>query len=98
MKALLVCLCMLTLPLRADVTGTILGNARDSSGAALVGVKVATTNLETSLNQQTQTNEAGEFRFLSLPAGTYRVEAELSGFQKAVVDNIVLNVDQQRRV
>src|SRR5437868_12181102 len=98
MKALLVCLCMLTLPLRADVTGTILGNVRDPSGAALVGVKVAATNVETNLSQQTVTSVAGEYRFQSLPAGMYRVEAELSGFQKFLADNIVLNVDQQRRV
>lgn len=98
MKALFVLLCLLTLPLRADVTGTILGNVRDPSGAALVGVKVAATNVETNLSQQTVTSVAGEYRFLSLPAGTYRVEAELSGFQKFLTDNIVLNVDQQRRV
>ena len=98
MKTLFVLLCLSTLPLRADVTGTILGNVRDPSGAALVGVKVAATNVETNLSQQTVTSAAGEYRFLSLPAGTYRVEAELSGFQKFLTDNIVLNVDQQRRV
>jgi hypothetical protein len=98
MKTLLVLLCLSTLPLRADVTGTILGNVRDASGAALVGVKVAATNVETNLSQQTVTSAAGEYRFLSLPAGTYRVEAELSGFQKFLTDNIVLNVDERRRV
>ena len=35
----------LALPsMRADVTATILGNARDSSGAAVPGVKVTVTN------------------------------------------------------
>ncbi len=84
--------------LRADVTGTILGNARDSSGAALVGVNVSATNTETNLHVQAVTDAAGEFRFQSLPAGTYKVEATLNGFQKFVTDNIVLSVDQQRRV
>jgi hypothetical protein len=97
-------LCWLTLPwltvewLRADVAGTILGNARDPSGAAMVGVSISATNVETNLSLRTSTDTAGEYRFLSLPAGTYRLEATLSGFQKFVTDNIVLSVDQQRRV
>src|SRR5579884_377848 len=85
-------------PLRADVTATILGNARDSSGAVLPGVKVTATNVDTNLSQTTTTDTAGEYRFLSLPIGTYRVEAELSGFQKFTAENIVLTVDQQRRL
>src|ERR1700686_4654870 len=101
---LLAFLCLLTLPfltvelLRADVAGTILGNARDPSGAAMVGVTISATNVETNLSQRTSTDVAGEYRFLSLPGGTYRLEATLSGFQKFVTDNIVLSVDQQRRV
>ena len=69
-------LCLWTAPaLRADVTGTILGNVRDPSGAAVAGVKVVATNVETNLSQPTQSDVAGEYRFLSLPAGTYKVEA-----------------------
>src|SRR5215472_18564214 len=86
------------LPLRADVTATILGNVRDSSGAVLPGAKVTATNVDTNLSQTTTTDAAGEYRFLSLPVGTYRVNAELSGFQKFTAENIVLTVDQQRRV
>ena len=42
--------------LRADVTGQILGTALDTSGAAVPGVKVVATNLDTNLSQQAVTN------------------------------------------
>jgi len=91
-------LCALAPALRADVTATILGNVRDSSSAALPRAKVTVTNIETNLTHSALTDTTGEYRFLSLPVGTYRVEAELAGFQRFLADNIVLTVDQQRRV
>src|SRR5437870_850245 len=84
--------------LRADVTGQILGIATDASGSAVPGVKVVATNLDTNLSQQTTTSVTGEYRFLSLPVGKYKVEAELQGFQKILEENIVLTVNEQRRV
>ena len=84
--------------LHAAVSASILGNATDSSGASLPGVKITAINVETNFTQSTTTDASGEYRFLSLPVGTYRVEAEMAQFQKFVADNIVLTVDQQRRV
>jgi hypothetical protein len=84
--------------LHADVTATMLGNAQDVTGAGLARVKITVSNIETNLSRTTITDPTGEYRFLSLPVGTYTVEAELSGFQKFVAGNIVLTVDQQRRV
>src|SRR5437588_11304132 len=98
-SAFLALFCLSIAPLlQADVTGTILGNVRGPSGAAVAGAKVVTTNMETNLSQQTVSDAAGEYRFMSLPTGTYRVEAELSGFQKFAAENIVRTVDQQRRL
>jgi len=93
-----VCVCFCAVVLRADVTATILGNARDTTGAALSHAKITVTNVDTNLSRTTVTDNTGEYRFLSLPAGTYTVEAELNGFQRFVAGNIVLSVDQQRRV
>jgi hypothetical protein len=99
-KALLAGLlcCVLQSSLRADVTATILGIARDSSGSVLPGVKVTVSNTETNFTRSTVTDQTGEFRFLSLPVGTYTVEGELSGFQTFAAANIILTVDQQHRV
>ena len=81
-------LCALPAALRADVTATILGNTTDSSSAALPHVKVTVTNIETNLTRTTLTDTTGEYRFLSLPVGTYRVEAELSPAERRVAETV----------
>jgi len=95
-------LCVLLCPfgtvLRADVTATILGTAHDSSLAAMPHVKITASNAATNFVRTTMTDATGEYRFLALPVGTYKIEAELAGFQKFVSDNIILTVDQQHRV
>jgi hypothetical protein len=90
--------CLFPTLLQADVTASILGTAMDKSGSAVPAVRVTATNIETGFQQSTMTDSRGEFRVLAMPVGTYRLEAELSGFQKFVEDNIVLTVDQQHRV
>src|SRR5215471_1239375 len=90
----------LTLPtaLEADVTGSILGTATDSTSAVLHGVEVVATNLETNLSQTTRTDSLGQYRILALPVGKYKVEASLSGFQKFLVTGVDLTVNEQHRV
>src|SRR5690242_4551419 len=84
--------------LKADVTGSILGTATDTSSAVLQGVVVVATNLETNLSQATRTDSAGQYRILALPVGRYKIEASLSGFQKFLVTGIDLTVNEQHRV
>jgi len=84
--------------LHADVTATILGTVHDPTSAAIQGVKLTVTNIETNLTRSVTTDAAGEYRFLSLPVGTYTVEAEQTGFQRFAEASIVLTVDQQRRI
>jgi hypothetical protein len=91
-------ICLFPGVLLADVTATILGTAMDKSGSAVPAVKIVATNIETGFQQSTTTDSHGEFRLLAMPVGIYRLEAELSGFQKFVEDNIVLTVDQQHRI
>src|SRR6266568_86634 len=84
--------------LKADVTGSILGTATDSTSAVVHGVEVVATNLETNLSQTARTDSVGQYRFLALPVGKYKVEASLAGFQKFLVTGIDLTVNEQHRV
>src|SRR5437773_10532498 len=71
-------------PLRADVTGTILGNVTDPSGAAVPGATVTLSHPDTGLTRQTATDSIGFYQFLAVPVGeNYIVEVELKGFQKS---------------
>src|SRR5579875_3454613 len=69
-------------------TGTILGTATDSTGAALVGAKVTATNIGTNVSQSSVTDAAGRYRIADLPIGTYSVQASQTGFQTVVHENI----------
>jgi hypothetical protein len=97
---LALCVLMAAWPVtgHADVTGTILGTVRDATGAAMPNVTITVTNIETNLVQTARSDASGDYRLLSLPVGTYRVEATESGFRKFVTENVVLQVNQERRV
>src|SRR5690349_10146605 len=84
--------------LRADITGTILGTVRDASGAFMPNVTITVTHTETNLVQTTHSDTSGDYRFLALPVGTYRIEATQPGFRKYLADNVGLQVNQERRV
>ena len=67
--AVAICVCLCPVVLRADVTATILGNARDTTGAALAHAKITVTNVDTNLSRTTVTDTTGEYRFLFAAGG-----------------------------
>lgn len=80
------------------VRGGMLGNVADTSGAAVPGVTVTITEVRTNLSQNTVTNESGNYTFPNVRDGLYRVEAELSGFKKAIRENVQVDVNTTIRV
>src|SRR5438552_5833955 len=78
--------------------GTILGTITDSSAAVIAKAKVTVTNAATNISQVMESNDDGNYTVPYLRPGTYRITVEAAGFQKAVVDNINLAVDQNVRV
>ncbi len=69
----------------AQFSGNIQGDVRDSSGAAVTGAAVTLTNVATTVNQATKTDAAGNYRFVSLAPGDYKVSVSASGFGPAAV-------------
>ena len=80
------------------VTGTLLGNVTDSSGAGVPGANVTVTEVDTNISRSAVSNDAGYFIFTSLQNGTYSVDAELVGFKKVVRQNIKVDVNTTIRV
>ena len=80
------------------VTGTLLGNVTDSSGAAVPGATVTATETQTNSSRTAISNEAGNYIFSSLRNGTYSVEAELQGFRKVIRQNVRVDVNTTMRV
>jgi len=82
-------LCAMANPALAQRAAELAGVATDPSGALLVGVQVGLTNSATGVKSSTVTNQGGQYRFVEVVPGGYRIEATLSGF-KTFVTNVVL--------
>lgn len=73
-------------------TASIVGTIRDASGAILPGVTVIAAHVDTGVATTVTTNAAGQYVFPSIRVGLYTVAAELSGFRRAVQQNVRLQV------
>lgn len=78
----------------ADVTGSIRGNVKDSTGAALPGATVTVSEVGTNLTRTVTSGPDGGFVALALPPGTYNVKITKTGFKAYAQSNIVLRVNQ----
>ncbi len=76
-------------------TATLVGRAVDEADAALPGVNITLTQINTGQNRTVVSDESGSFVFLLLPAGKYQLTAEREGFQKLVRREFELQVDQR---
>ncbi|MBN8731967.1 MAG: TonB-dependent receptor [Acidobacteria bacterium] len=78
--------------------GQILGTISDQSGAVVPGVKVTITDTGTNFQRSGDTNDAGNFFFVNLDPGDYRVEVEKQGFSKSVRSGVNLPPNTTARV
>src|SRR5215510_7766985 len=78
-----------------DFRGGIIGRITDVSGGRMPGVTVTVTNVATNVKSTTTTNGEGDYAILFLNPGTYSLEAELSGFKKAVRQNLEVRVGEK---
>ncbi len=81
-----------------SIQSSILGNVRDSAGAAVPGATVTLLNEGTNDERRQTTDEAGDYRFSGILAGTYRVAVEFSGFKAHITKGITVNLSEIKRV
>ena len=92
--AVAISLALPTLLSAQGTTGRILGRVADPSGAILPGVKVTLVNEATGVSRDGKTNDSGDFDFVEIPVGTYRLEFDLTGFKKNVRRGVGLDINQ----
>lgn len=80
-----------------DVFGSIVGTVTDSSGAIVEGAKVTLTNVGTDETKTGESDGSGNYRFLSLIPGFYRVSVEKAGFKRVTRDGIQVVVQGSAR-
>ncbi len=84
---------------RAQTTrGAITGAVSDESGALVIGAKITVTQIDTGYTHATDTDAQGNYVVPGLLPGRYRVEGELKGFQKTVIEPLQLHVDERLTV
>lgn len=84
--------------LAQEVTAGVYGTVQDASSAVIPNATVRLKNVLTGRTHQTTTDEAGNFSITLLPIGTYEVSAEAQGFKRAVVSDVTLRVNENRRI
>jgi hypothetical protein len=80
--------------LAQTVTGSVTGEVRDPSGAAVAGASVVAHNVDTGVDTPTATNSSGVYRIEFLPIGHYQVSVHANGFDTENVPAFTLEALQ----
>jgi hypothetical protein len=77
-----------------QITGSINGTVKDSSGAMVTTATIKATNTDTGFSRVVKAGGDGAYLIQYLPVGKYTVEVEAAGFKKFVQQNLAVAVDQ----
>src|SRR5262249_17131616 len=90
---LVACLAVSSMPLQAQTFyGSVVGNVADSNGAVVPNARILLINLGTSERRALETDADGNFKFVNLVPGNYRVELEKAGFKRLTREPVVVEV------
>jgi hypothetical protein len=81
-----------------EITGTITGSVKDTSGAVLPGVTVTARQNQTGLTKEIVTAEDGGYTLPYLPVGTYDITFTLPGFKTFSSKAVELHVNDRIQV
>ena len=89
--ALLTCASAFAQETRATLSGTI----TDPSGAAVAGARLQLLqSLQTGVESKAESSQTGQYRFLYVNPGTYRLTLEMQGFRRMVREGVMLETGQ----
>ncbi|HEV2388467.1 MAG TPA: TonB-dependent receptor [Candidatus Acidoferrales bacterium] len=84
------------LPLAAQITTADLsGRVFDPKGLVVPAARLRVENLATGLSRQTLTDTGGNYSFLGLPPGNYRLSVVAKGFATLVNSSITLTIGEK---
>src|ERR1044071_9374930 len=78
--------------------GSLIAVVKDAQGGIIPGANVVLVNTATTERREGVSGADGTYQFVNLVPGTYRLEVELTGFQRYVRDGIQVNVQSTPRV
>src|ERR1700740_1497071 len=92
---------LLSIPLAVTAqvtTATMVGTVTDPGGSKVPGAQVMARSADTGVSRTVTTNDDGDYRIEFLPIGKYSVEVTYTGFKKALLSDVVLQVNETARV
>jgi hypothetical protein len=97
--ALLASLVFLGLMLPAQESrATVAGTVTDPTGSVVATAKIRLQNTGTGVVFETASNEVGQYRYLFVVPGSYKLTVEMAGFQTYVREHIELHVSQSATI
>lgn len=78
--------------------GSIVGNVRDQSLAAIPGADITVIHEQTNHMRQTVSDEVGAYSFPTIAAGTYTVKVSVPGFKEFVKTAVPVTINNISRV
>ena len=94
-----VALAVFTAPLPAQTSyGSIVGTVTDASSSNIPGAAVALINLGTAERRSAETDVSGNYQFVNLVPGNYRLEIEKSGFKHLTRDTVRVETQNAVRI
>lgn len=82
----------------AQFKAGIQGTVTDQTGAVVPGATVLLVSNETGKEQQATTGDEGFYRISGLAPGRYTISAELTGFKKRIVEDVIVSAEEVRGV
>jgi hypothetical protein len=79
-------------------TAAVLGTIADPSGATIRQAHVVLANVDTGTTQDVETDSDGNYQFLEVRVGKYRVSADAVGFKKSETAEFAVTVGARQRV
>ena len=74
------------------VSGSVVGNVTDASGAAIPSATAKITLTQTNDSRTIETNEIGLYTIATVTPGLYLVEITKDGFRSFVAPNVLVNL------
>ncbi len=77
---------------QSTTDGAIGGTVYDSNGAVVANAKIVVRNNGTNAEKSLTTNDAGYYRVINLPSGTYTVTINQQGFSPFKAEQVIVQV------
>jgi hypothetical protein len=76
-------------------SASLRGRITDVSKSVVVNARILAINVGTNISYVGATNSAGEYYIPSLLPGSYRIEAQKTGFSTVIKPDVVLHIQEE---